>query len=78
MRNLTDLFAELRRRGTTVPSEPLPPNRCTRCGGLLDGAELYQRLRVCPYCRHHGRLGVWRGGDFGPADLLLALVPGRG
>jgi len=58
VRNLTDLLADLRRRGPSALPEPTAPRLCPRCGAALDGAELWARLRICPLCRYHGRLGA--------------------
>lgn len=61
MRNLTELFADWRHRRAADPSsdtERPPPRQCTRCTRALDGAELYERWRVCPHCGYHYPLGA--------------------
>jgi len=61
VRNLTELFADWRHRRAPDPPaavESPPPRQCTRCTGALDGAELYERLRVCPHCGYHYPLGA--------------------
>ena len=58
MRNLTDLLADLRRRGSPAAPEAVTPHVCPHCGSALDGAELWERLRLCPQCRYHGRMGA--------------------
>jgi acyl-CoA carboxylase subunit beta len=58
VRNIADLFGDRRtRRPPTLP-ESAPLAACPRCGGALAGAELYERLRVCPHCRRHFTLGA--------------------
>jgi len=58
VRNLAELFAELRHRRAEPAPESLPPGTCPRCHGALEGTEAYERLRVCPHCRYHFPLGA--------------------
>jgi len=58
VRNITDLFGDRRLRRPPPLPEAAPLAACPRCGGALAGAELYERLRVCPHCRQHFTLGA--------------------
>ncbi|HLH24652.1 MAG TPA: acetyl-CoA carboxylase carboxyltransferase subunit alpha/beta [Chloroflexota bacterium] len=58
MRNIADLFGDRRTRRPPALPEPAPLAACPRCGEALAGAELYDRLRVCPHCRRHFTLGA--------------------
>lgn len=58
MRNISDLLAELRpRRGGDAAPTP-SSGMCPHCQGTLEGAKLFEQLRVCPHCRHHFPLGA--------------------
>jgi acetyl-CoA carboxylase carboxyl transferase subunit beta len=58
VRSFTDLFGDRRPRRAGPAPEPEPPGPCKQCGGALAGAELYERLRVCPHCGYHFPLGA--------------------
>jgi acetyl-CoA carboxylase carboxyl transferase subunit beta len=58
VRNIADLFGDRRTRRLPAPPEIVPLAACPRCSGPLEGAELYERLRVCPHCRRHFTLGA--------------------
>jgi acyl-CoA carboxylase subunit beta len=58
VRSFTDLFGDRRPRRAGPTPEPEPPGPCKQCGGALAGAELYERLRVCPHCGYHFPLGA--------------------
>jgi acetyl-CoA carboxylase carboxyl transferase alpha subunit/acetyl-CoA carboxylase carboxyl transferase beta subunit len=58
VRNITDLFGDRRTRRPPALPETAPRAACPRCSGALPGAELYERLRLCPHCGHHFTLGA--------------------
>jgi acyl-CoA carboxylase subunit beta len=58
VRSFADLFGDRRSRRAVAVAEPVAPDICKSCGGVLAGDDLYERLRLCPHCRHHFPLGA--------------------
>ena len=51
---MTSIFAEQR------PADGGPEEvNCKKCGGTIDGNQLENALKVCPYCGYHFKLGAY-------------------